>query len=681
MLNIVCLNVSNYQGRGKEYVEKLFDMVDRNLPESITYRFTCFTDDPEPYKAGIVKREVLSRLKGWWHKLYLFQDGLFPDDERIIYFDLDTCVVSALDEYQNYLGPFAILRDFYRHSGLQSSVMMWPSNSKGFIWNRFSRERFPQDDLGGDQAFIEKCMDGLLVDYLQDLYPFQFISYKISATYDIPASAHVVVFHGEPRPHEVLHNWVPHIWKIGGGSILHQKVVCNTADETVMEQIKNNLALPFEHLADQYSIPNFKHLCIVGGGPSLAGDLVELKKRQEAGNIIWALNNAFKYLIENDIYPDCQIMLDARPENAAFVPEETKATLLYASQCHPDVFAKAKGRVIIWDAYVEGILALLEERKIKSALIGGATTAGISALALAQVFGFRDVHLFGYDSSYREDRNHAYQQPLNDTEKKIVVTVNGQNFTCAPWMATQVQDFKNGIQNFLNANMTIHVHGNGLLPYVAKLMGTPSPPGIEKKGEYWWPTEDYACREVSESEARKEIPEILTHCAARDVCIQAGGNVGVWPRELSKYFGRVHTFEPDPVNFDCLVKNVEGINTVTATNAGLGDKAEFVGLHMQAGNCGAHFVKGDGQIPITTIDFLALPKCDLILLDVEGYEHKALLGAMKTIRRYKPVIVCEEKGLGSKYGTGTKDIEKLLLDIGYSIAKRISNDVIYTCKN
>lgn len=679
MLYFVCVNAGNYLGRGQEYVEILHNSIMRNLPE-MPGKFVCFTDDPAPYHSNIEKRPLRLGLTGWWHKLYLFKDGHFADGDKVIYIDLDTCITNGLDEIIKYDGRMAILRDFYRHDGLQSSVMIWPANTV-HIWDYWVSLGQPRPE-GGDQTIIEQYLTHFKVDVLQDLFPRQFVSYKISAHFDIPPDARMVIFHGEPRPHEVTHNWVPYIWKINGGSILEQKNVGNTADDVVLQQIRTTLELGHEHLADQYSVKTFKSLCICGGGPSLTKDLPELRQRQNEGQIIWALNNTFNYLIANDICPDAQIMLDARPENAAFVPTETIALLLYASQCHAAVFTAAQGKkVIVWDRYIEGLLPLLEEFKIKSAIVGSGSSVGINAMALAQVFGFRDVHLFGYDSSYLEEANHAYPQALNDGEKRMVVTVNGQDFNAAPWMASQVQDFKNSIPNFVRDGMAFHVHGFGLLPYVAHLMSMPSQTQMEKKDEHWWPTDDVASRQVSALEADEEIPELLKLCTTFDLCVQAGGNVGVWAKRLAKHFTKVMTFEPDETNFACLVKNIENAPNIYATQAALGDTPAFVEMYRDKTNCGAHYIEGSGQIPLTTLDYYALPTCSLLLLDVEGYEMKALEGAEQTIRRCLPLIVCEEKGLGKKYGIADDAITSFLLGLDYTIAKRVSNDVIYRHKS
>lgn len=485
----VTVNAGDYCGRGIDYTNILFDSIRRNVSENTAYTFQVFTDSTG-YDEGIIARPLHGQLEGWWNKVYLFKEGLFPEGSLIVYFDLDTCITSSLDEYMSYGGDFAILRDFYRPKGLGSGAMIWTAGKHGIIWDAFDLRNFSSMD-GGDQEWIEQFFyDGKFrrtdakADILQELYPLQFISYKEDAKFLLPQEAHVVCFHGYPKPHEINGGWVPYVWVKGGGSVLHHKAVGNVKNSTITAQIRETFSKNLEHLADQYVVPNNATLCIVGGGPSLAHDLEELKERQENGDVIWALNNAFNYLKANGIYPHCQVMLDARPENAEFVPDDTKALLLYASQCHEDVFAKARGKVMVWNSATGNILDLMKEFKIRSVIVQNCTSVGVSALGLAQMFGFRDVHLFGYDSSYTNGHNHAYPQPLNDAERRIEVTVNGEKFECAPWMATQVEDFKRSAQGYLDIGMVISVHGNGLLPYVARLMTAPKEPvAIREKSD------------------------------------------------------------------------------------------------------------------------------------------------------------------------------------------------------
>ena len=62
-----------------------------------------------------------------------------------------------------------------------------------------------------------------------------------------------------------------------------------------------------------------------------------------------------------------------------------------------------------------------------------------------------------------------------------------------------------------------------------------------------------------------------TRLGPRSVAVQAGGCMGMYPRLLSDMFNAVYTFEPDPLNFHCLVANCQRDNIVKM-NAALGER-------------------------------------------------------------------------------------------------------------
>jgi len=192
---------------------------------------------------------------------------------------------------------------------------------------------------------------------------------------------------------------------------------------------------------------------------------------------------------------------------------------------------------------------------------------------------------------------------------------------------------------------------------------------------FYWPAEDDHCHKVIHGELG-DIDEALRFVRKFDVAVQAGGNVGVWAAKMAKRFKTVWTFEPDPDNYACLVKNVP--DNVQHMRAGLGDRMANVGMTLFPDNCGAHYIDGPGDIEIITLDGLSLPACDYLCLDVEGYEPKALCGAKETIARYRPVIQIEEKGLSERYyGIRKGEAERWLeREFGYRVAKKVRKDVI-----
>lgn len=188
----------------------------------------------------------------------------------------------------------------------------------------------------------------------------------------------------------------------------------------------------------------------------------------------------------------------------------------------------------------------------------------------------------------------------------------------------------------------------------------------------WWPEADKHCHRVVPGQVA-DVDKALAYCERTRTCIQAGGNVGIWPRHLAKTFGTVWTFEPDEENFDCLNRNLSQIANIAAVNQGLGAEVSFMGMKREPENVGAHRMDGEGFYPITTIDAFGLQYADLIVLDIEGMEPLALKGAKETIRRHRPVIMVEDKGLSEHYGFPKGWSENMQ---GYRVAEKAHRDVI-----
>lgn len=647
MVTFVCVNVGNYQGRGAEYVNILCNMIARNLPEQ--HKYVCFTDDPTGISSEIECRLITEQLNGWWNKLYMFKpSSLTSDDGRVIYVDLDTVILSSLDEIVKYAGKFAILRDFYRPNGLQSSFMMWEGGDHNYIWNNWIAAGKPEIN-GGDQAWVEIYFQRKNRDILQQIYPQCFVSYRVHCLEIFPKTAKVVCFHGADKPHNT-HGWVDHIWKIDGGSALELVNVGNTKEETLIENIKHSLTLPNPLL--QRLEPHDGVAAVVGGGPSLKTSYIPPQYTIFATNNSWRLLDRFDY----------HVMLDARPENAQFIPSTGKK--FYASQVWPGCITED---VTIWHSYADGIQEIIKDEPRETVYVGGGSSVGLKTLVIAFLLGYRKIHLYGFDSSYEEDSHHAYPQALNDGERVIDVVCNDKEYRAAPWMVTQVEEFKDLAAMLVAEGCEITVHGSGLLPDIAKEMGKDDPlmwPKGDIEGKY------HGVREVH------NIPAIVFWCKKTNIIIQAGGNVGLWPQAYSEIFKQVYTFEPDPLNYECLLKNCTAPN-VNKFNMALGDKGDWIDIHHEISNCGASYVSGEGKIQISRLDDLNFGGCDLLQLDIEGYELMALKGAENTIKTYSPTICVEFNSAAARYGVSFDDIAVYLRTFGYKLVERIGNDYIF----
>jgi hypothetical protein len=474
MLHVVCIKAG--PKFGPDYPNILFDMVRRNLLEGYGGSFTCFTDDAAGLDEGIEVRPLPADLPGWWSKLALFKPGLFPEGDRVIFFDLDTVITGRIDALCDYDGPFAILRDAFRPDGLQSAVMAWRAGECSEIWETYQAAGCPQDIPGGDQSWIERTQMGAV--RLQDAFPDMFVSYKQLA--GIPVKESVVFFHGEPRPHQVLTGWVPQVWRKGGLTRADLTSICNTNENRRLA----NIWSACERLVHwvKAAEPHEGHVAIVAGGPSLNDTFHEVARRKATGQQLWAVNGTAKYLRDRGLIPDAHVIVDARPDNLKFLEDADPETLhLLASQCDPSLF-DAVERVLLWHANSPGMEELLRGMR-ETSLIGGGSTVGLQALVLAFVMGYRKIHLYGFDSSYRGGEGHAYPQQMNDGEAVVTAVIGDRTFRAAPWMVQQTEEFLSTAAELERQGAVITVHGDGLLPYVANELPRPMTPAEVRASE------------------------------------------------------------------------------------------------------------------------------------------------------------------------------------------------------
>ena len=185
--------------------------------------------------------------------------------------------------------------------------------------------------------------------------------------------------------------------------------------------------------------------------------------------------------------------------------------------------------------------------------------------------------------------------------------------------------------------------------------------------------------------ATRELDHLETVIAlvpGRTACIQAGGNLGVFPRRLAQSFSTVYCFEPAADLFDKMLRNAPAENIVRF-QAALGDRRGLVGTSRvrRDGKPNAHegitHVVAGGTIPTLLVDDLALPVCDLIYLDIEGVELSALRGSVETLHRCRPVVAVEiNKNL--KYVDVTEaDIYAFFADQGYAHLMCVGSDHVF----
>lgn len=486
MLTVVCVRWGTQFG--VEYVERLHDMVRRNLPEGFEGRFVCLTERPEDIKslAGVETALLPAGLSGWWNKMALFKPGLLAPG-RVLYFDLDTVIVGPLDRLAAFDCHLGVLRDVYRPDGYQTSIMFFRAGTPltDSIWDEFEkRGNSPALEWpGGDQEFLERFYREYLPqrleaahgkgskpwppEMLQEYFPGMLRSYKQDCIDGPPRGTSVVFFHGRPRPHEAG-GWVEKIWNTGVGSPTELVMIPNVPQAVVLENVRDALRdgrCDFIELSEPHTRP----CVIVGGAPSLKNYLGTIAFMQRGGAVVLALNGTDRYLREHRIVADAHVVCDAKPHSVAWYCPGGKK--LYASMVDPGLREKAhmdpEAELTVWHPLTDGIEKLVPDG---APLFGGGSTVAMRALTLAYGMGFRRFHLFGIDSSYAADAHHVYAQPANDAERVLDMICEGRAFKAAPWMVQQAEDFRRIVPALLREGCEVYVFGEGLIPCIAEHM-------------------------------------------------------------------------------------------------------------------------------------------------------------------------------------------------------------------
>lgn len=224
------------------------------------------------------------------------------------------------------------------------------------------------------------------------------------------------------------------------------------------------------------------------------------------------------------------------------------------------------------------------------------------------------------------------------------------------------------------------------LSEINAMLGAPEDPSSIRctKMGHWIPANDTHIGKWVEDAGRLDcdghlLPRILKYVKPGDVVIDVGANIGDHTHGYAKAVlgnfkdgtpietGRVLAFEPNPIAFECLQRNMRGHGHVECIGKGLSNLPGRAAM-VQSPNVGAsHMVAGD-EVEVTTLDSYGLQKCDLIKVDAEGFEYAILQGAWQTITTCRPIVVMEiNRGALARNGVIPEDIYQWFALRGYKV--------------
>ena len=185
--------------------------------------------------------------------------------------------------------------------------------------------------------------------------------------------------------------------------------------------------------------------------------------------------------------------------------------------------------------------------------------------------------------------------------------------------------------------------------------------------------------------------------------VDVGVYRGVYSYQMSKLSSHVHSFEPNPLIYPYLEKNLKKIiKNMTLYNVALSDKSEIVDLkvpnrfeilnknnHEERFKLGLATIHNENLLENNKYSLFKVraEKLDnliknvnigFIKIDVEGHEKNVLLGAEKIIKKCKPnlLVEIEERHTNDK----VENIVNFINDLGYKSFFSDGQNLIETTK-
>ena len=164
----------------------------------------------------------------------------------------------------------------------------------------------------------------------------------------------------------------------------------------------------------------------------------------------------------------------------------------------------------------------------------------------------------------------------------------------------------------------------------------------------------------------------LPHIRHGDVVIDAGAALGDHTIAYIKACGfddNVFAFECNPLMLECLRHNCPGAKIHPVALSDENGKAWMVNHND---NPGGNFLTKDSSLgyEVTTakLDSFGFTRINFIKWDIEGYELRALMGAIETVSRCRPKMIMEvNPWMLKRAGTSVDELFSMMAMLRYSI--------------
>lgn len=209
---------------GDKYDAEHFNVLERMVRSQLhsCTNFVVMTNEPAGIKSSTIPLPY--DLPGSWGKVALFAPNIEGvNTEYVLALDVDIVITGSLDPIVTYPGDLVMYIDGDYTRGFNPSVLKLKVGSRAYIWEEFEFKR--DNKIYGHSGILLKGSGGLLGDqgYINSHikcdvggYPLSWIqSYKWQKLEKSPADSRIVVFHGIPKPWDLLDSspWIKDFWR------------------------------------------------------------------------------------------------------------------------------------------------------------------------------------------------------------------------------------------------------------------------------------------------------------------------------------------------------------------------------------------------------------------------------------------------------------------------------------
>lgn len=180
--------------------------------------------------------------------------------------------------------------------------------------------------------------------------------------------------------------------------------------------------------------------------------------------------------------------------------------------------------------------------------------------------------------------------------------------------------------------------------------------GFQKIGGFYLPKSDTHFAALGDRIGRYQIEKLkacMRYVKSFDTAIDAGAHIGIHSVAICKRFKKVHAFEANQENYECLRRNTEGKENVSVHHSALGQHCGNTKIESrETENSGDRQIgfstdmENYDRVPCVTVDSLHLLSLGFIKIDVQGFEAPVLMGASETIQKFRPVVMFEQEPPG-----------------------------------